>query len=142
VKTLAQPTHEAPLEDAMRSNRWWLAYLPAIAGTLCTLSWSRQSLADSRDFTLQNDTPWDIASVFFSHSQSSEWTRMRMRYTIGSGSSTKVSFDRTGYCQMQVKLRLSNGDSPEWVRGFNLCSASVLVVTYNAASGIYNIRSE
>jgi hypothetical protein len=92
---------------------------------------------DTRDFTVHNETPFNISAVYFSTAGLSQWIPSRGSY-IASGDNSDISFTNQGPCRLQMRIGFPNGRSAEWDNGFDFCSVSDITITYNRVTNTFN----
>ena len=95
--------------------------------------------ADVRNFRLYNQTRETIVAVGVSIANDPQWHAMQGP-TIGPGDYEYFTFDTddlNGVCNVQLKVKLANGDSPEWLDSFDLCHTSYIRIYYDPDSGAY-----
>jgi hypothetical protein len=96
----------------------------------------------TRDFKLVNDSRWNITDVYFSTADSNTWSPLRNGFVAGDGGVANVQFDNAGECNVQLKVRLENGEFKEWLNGFNLCAVSKIDIYYNGDEDNFDASSE
>lgn len=93
--------------------------------------------AANRDFKLHNDTPFDIAAVYFSMPNLDQWIHSD-NSQVASGEDGTINFNNDGPCQMQMRVAFTNGHYGEWTNGFNFCSVSEISISYDRLNHQFN----
>lgn len=91
---------------------------------------------DTRDFTVYNETPFDINTIYFS-GVGLPWIPSRGSY-VASGDNGDISFANQGPCRLQMRISMANGNSAEWDNGFDFCTVSNITITYNRVTNTFN----
>jgi hypothetical protein len=112
-------------------QRWLRTAVLIIA--MSVLFGSGGAQAASRDFTLVNQTRYDISNVYLSTFGLSRWIRARVD-GVDSGDDVEIDFDNQGPCRMQLKVQFSDGNTAEWLDGFDFCSISTITIFYNGST--------
>ena len=92
--------------------------------------------AANQDFTLFNQTGYQIDKVYVSSSGTSSWEEDIMGSgTLGNGESVAISFEKGSRgCSYDLKVVYNDGESAVW-NGLDLCSISNVHIHWNKASG-------
>lgn len=113
--------------------------LPGLVASLVVagLTFSSVSWAQSRDFTIINDTPQTIVEMWLSVHGDNTWHPTKGFKYLQPGDSVDVTFDYDGPCDVQLRVKLYDGSTPEWRDGFNLCQISSIKIWYDTNESIY-----
>lgn len=97
---------------------------------------SASSFARSNhNFWLINETNETIVAAGLSVPGDPEWHSL-IGDKIRPGGRDYVTFDNDDPdmpCQVQLKVEFSNGESPAWTRGFNVCTISYIRVYWDSS---------
>lgn len=86
------------------------------------------AMAEGQDFTIRNNTPWDIHQLYVSPANDNSWEDDILEETVAAGDKTDINFDDVTdeECMWDVKIVDEEGD--EWiVEDIDLCEVSHLV---------------
>jgi hypothetical protein len=86
-----------------------------------------------QDFTLVNNTGYQINKVFVSPASSNSWQEDVLgRDVLNNGKSVNIKFHRsTPGCKWDLKVVYTDdGSSAVW-KGFNICAISKITIKYN-----------
>jgi len=96
--------------------------------------------ADVRDFTIANNTPWTIQSVYVSQSNANIWGQevLGRDHVLGSGASTKLDFNSVSdsSCMWDVRIVLSGDADMNW-RQINACRLVQMTIDYDFVRKTY-----
>ena len=116
----------------LRGWSWWLAVL---AFTLP----SSPSFANDRNFSLFNKTEQTVTGLWTSSSRDDTWHWVDGFGSLLPGYYTQIVFDRSGPCQVQLRMRLDDGSYHAWPQGINLCQNSQVTIRFNSDTGVYSV---
>ena len=100
-----------------------------------------KAVANDRDFTIVNGTDDVIDGLWLSTRDSDTWYAVSHFQNLEPGDSTKITFDESGKCQVQVRIHLDDGTAHEWPAGFNLCKVRKIKI-YQDNQGNYQAEYE
>lgn len=108
----------------------------AVAAILSAAFAAAPALAGTQDFTILNNTGYQIDQVYVSASSKDEWEEDVLgRDTLPDDERTRIRFDRDEEaCLWDLKVVYQDGESSEW-QGINLCKVSVVSLSYDRKSG-------
>jgi hypothetical protein len=95
------------------------------------------ALAGQQDFTLINNTGYELKELYVAPSKSEDWQEDVLgRDTLGDGEQTNITFARDeGTCNWDLKVVYTDDNSSvEW-HSVNLCDISTVTIKYNASTG-------
>ena len=106
-----------------------------VAGLTATLIAFSAHAGAKQDFTLSNDTGYDIASVYISAANDDKWGGDIMGQDIlANGSGTEIVFDQgDSTCNWDLKATYTDGTDAIW-HGLNLCEISKVTIHYDHGS--------
>ena len=113
-----------------------MTVLPMILTGICITFPPAFAQTGDRDFTLSNQTRFDISRVMVSTMASNKWTTLR-NSAVDSGDTSDFSFDDEGQCILQLRVEFANGHYTEWMDGFDFCHLEMLTITYNGTTDRY-----
>lgn len=116
----------------------WKWTATAALAALYSITSLTPAMAYSRDFILVNDTGLTITGVYLSAAGYPRWIRSQGADWIGPRQNTRISFDNSGPCDMQLRVDFANGIHSEWRSGFNFCQVSVVDIQYNSLTRTIN----
>jgi hypothetical protein len=93
------------------------------------------AFAGKQDFSLENQTGYQIEQVYVSSVHSDNWEEdvLGRRY-LDDGERVNIHFQGGGGCMYDLKVVYSDGDTSEW-EDFNLCKLSVIRLFYDRRTG-------
>lgn len=110
-----------------------------VAGSLIAIgmTWSGPSLAYNHNFWLHNDTDRTINGVWLSVKTDSIWHHVSGN-VISPGYRTMIEFNnQNGPCNVQLRIKFTDGTYHEWNDGFNVCSITDIEIKWDDNSGSY-----
>jgi hypothetical protein len=119
-----------------------LASLAAVAAVM-VFSPTLASAAP-QDFTLVNDTGYELKSLFISPTTSNDWQDDVLGAdTLATGASLEIHFPggRGETCQWDMKVSYADDSSHEWT-DVNLCSISKVTINYDEGTHTTSATSE
>jgi len=119
--------------DPTASLRAAAAGLILAAGTLT----AAPALAEGKqNFTLVNKTGYTIAEVYVSPTKAADWEEDVLgRDVLPTSTRVEIRFDRSEKsCLWDLMVVYDDGESAEW-DAFDLCTISVIAISYDRGSG-------
>lgn len=112
-------------------KRWSTVFVVA-----ALLGSSNAVAAGKQDFTVVNQTGYDIDEIYVSPSKSNDWEDDVMgRDVLANGQSVEIEFSkRENACSYDLKVVYSDQDEAEW-ENFDLCTVSSITLHYSRKSG-------
>jgi len=102
------------------------------------------ALAAPQDFTLVNDTGYEIKNVYISPTSSDDWgDDVLGEDTLATGDSQEITFPegRSQSCHWDMKVTYQDDTSHEW-KNLNLCEISKLTIHYDEGTHDTSATSE
>lgn len=95
---------------------------------------------DARDFSIANNTPWAIQSIYVKESGKSSWGSevLGQNYTLKSGKITSLDFESVPgkSCMWDVRVVLNAETDLQW-REVNICQLQRMTVDYDFVGKSY-----
>jgi hypothetical protein len=117
----------------------------ALAGLIgLGVPWGSARADGKQDFTLVNQTGYQINKVFVSPSASNDWEEDVLgRDVLDDGESVNIVFHRnTTGCKWDLKVVYSDDDSSAVWQGFNICAISKITIHYNKKTDTTSATTE
>lgn len=98
-----------------------------------TMAW-----AGEQDFTLVNNTGYQIDEVYVATLNSKTWGEDIMGDgVLSNGGSKEVHFkNSTSACKWQLAVKFEDGTEVEWDQAVDLCTVEKITLTYNRSKGV------
>ncbi len=107
----------------------------AISGALLMFA-AMPAIAGVQDFSVVNDTGYDIYEVYVSPTRANDWQEDVLAEDIlANGGTTDISFARNeDSCMWDLKVVYEDDDTAAW-KAINLCEVSEVTLEYDADTG-------
>ena len=114
----------------------------AIATLLCGLA-SSVVLAGDADFTLVNQTGYDLREVYISPANRNAWGRDRLgKDTLDNNKSRLFTFSDNANCVQDLRVVFDDDDSSVVWKGLDLCEINKLTIKYNRRTDTVSVTKE
>lgn len=114
-------------------TRVWLGSLALVAGLLLSSgAWAQ----GKQDFTLVNQTGYDISHVYVSPSNANEWGEDILGADVlEDKAEVEIEFERGDKtCNWDLSVTYADDDSKATWKKIDLCTVSVVTIRYNRAT--------
>lgn len=116
----------------MTSRIWLCSAVTAAVLMLSSGAWAQ----GKQDFTLENQTGYDISHVYVSPSASDKWDEDVLgQDVLEDKAEVDIAFDRAEKtCKWDLMVTYADDNSNSFWRNIDLCAVSVITIRYNRAT--------
>lgn len=116
----------------MTSRAWLCSLVVAALLLLSPGAWAQ----GKQDFTVENQTGYDISHVYVSPTNSENWGEDILgQDVLEDKAAVDIEFDRADTaCKWDLMVTYADDDSKAFWRDIDLCTVSVITIRYNRAT--------
>ena len=101
------------------------------------------AMAGDADFTLVNQTGYDLREVYISPANRNSWGRDRLgKDTLDNNKSRLFTFSDNANCVQDLKVVFDDDDSSSIWKGLDLCEINKLTIKYNRRTDTVSVIKE